>query len=183
MSRVGKKPIEIPKGVEVKIAGSSISVKGPKGTLNRNIDREIKVAQKDGNITVERAGETKVIRAKHGLYRALIANMIKGVSEGFEIGLELVGVGYKAAKQGKNLSIQIGFSHPVVVEPPQGIEIGVEGANKIKVAGSDKELVGQVAADIRSIRAPEPYKQKGIRYAGERVRKKAGKVAKVGAAA
>ncbi len=183
MSRMGKKPIELPAGVEVKIESGRITVKGPKGSLSREILRGIKVSIEDRKIVVERVGNTKELRSRHGLFRTLVANMVEGVSKGFEIGLELSGVGYKAIKQGKNLSLQVGLSHPVEVTLPEGIEIQVEGVNKIKVKGIDKQLVGQVAANIRGIKPPEPYKGKGIKYAGEVIRRKAGKVAKVGIAA
>lgn len=183
MSRIGKKPIEIPNGVEVKVEGSKVTVKGPKGTISREVKNGIEVKQSDGKVVVERSGETKEVRALHGLYRALIANMVAGVSSAFTKDLEIIGVGYKAAKKGKNLVLNVGYSHPVEIAPPEGIEIQVEGQTKIKVVGVDKEAVGQVAANIREVRPPEPYKGKGIRYFGEVVRKKAGKVAKVGAAA
>jgi len=183
MSRIGKKPIEIPKGVEIKIEGHKITVKGPKGSISREVRNGIKLSQKDGKVLVERSGETKEVRALHGLYRALIANMVSGVTDGFTRNLEIIGVGYKAAKQGKNLVLNVGYSHPVEIAPPEGIDIQVDGQTKIKVLGIDKEMVGQVASNIREVRPPEPYKGKGIRYFGEVVRKKAGKVAKVGAAA
>lgn len=183
MSRIGKKPVEIIKGVEVKVTDGLISVKGPKGTLTFDAPKEIKVKVSEGKVIFERGSDSKEIKAKHGLTRALVANMVKGVSEGFNASLELVGVGYKVVKQGKNLQLSVGYSHPVEIIPPEGIEFIVEGANKIKVLGADKQVVGQVAADIRGVRPPEPYKGKGIRYSGEIVRKKAGKVAKVGAAA
>jgi large subunit ribosomal protein L6 len=183
MSRIGKKPIEIPKGIEVKIGADQVSVKGPKGTLTQDLVNGIKVTVADGRVVVERAADTKQLKSSHGLIRALINNMINGVNKGFDINLELVGVGYKAVKQGKDLKLQIGFSHSVDITPPQGIEIEVEGQNKIKVTGADRQLVGQVAANIRRVRPPEPYKGKGIRYVNEIVRKKAGKVAKVGGGA
>ncbi len=183
MSRIGKKSIEIPKGVEVKVGPDQVSVKGPKGTLSQVIASGIKVKVDDGKVLVERSAETKQMKSSHGLVRALINNMINGVTKGFDVNLELVGVGYKAAKQGRELKLSMGFSHSVDITPPQGIEIEVEGQNKIKVTGADRQLVGQVAANIRGVRPPEPYKGKGIRYVSEFVRKKAGKVAKVGAGA
>ena len=183
MSRIGKKPIEVPKGVEVKIDGANITVKGAKGQLSRSVSGGVKLAFADGVITVSRANDSKEQKALHGLYRSLISNMVDGVSKGFERGLELSGVGYKAVKEGKNVVLSVGYSHPVRVNPPEGVEFQVEGVNKIKVLGIDKGVVGQVAADIRAIKPPEPYKGKGIKYFGEVVRKKAGKVAKVGAAA
>ena len=178
MSRIGKMPIEIPQGVEVKIDGSNVLVKGPKGELKRFCDHQVKVKLVDKQLLVESLNDEAGSRAQHGLIRSLLYNMVQGVSKGFEKSLELVGVGYRAAKQGKKLTLSLGFSHPVEVDPPQGIEFAVEGQNKVKVSGADKELVGQVAANIRDIRKVEPYKGKGIRYAGERVRKKAGKAAK-----
>lgn len=183
MSRVGKKPIDIEKGVEVKTGPGDISVKGPKGTLSIRIHDGIKVTSGDGKIIVERANDSKELKALHGLHRALIANMITGVSKGFEKTLELSGVGYKALKQGKNVVLSVGYSHTVEIKPPEGIELQVEGVNKVKVLGIDKELVGQVAANIREVKPPEPYKGKGIKYINEVIRRKAGKVAKVGAAA
>jgi len=183
MSRIGKKPIVIPKGVDVKVDAEKISVKGPKGALVRPLIRGIEVKVDKGQIVVSRVNDTKELKCRHGLIRALVANMMTGVTEGFEKSLELVGVGYKAMKQGSNLKLQMGYSHAVEMVPPNGIEISVEGVNKIKVSGVDKELVGQTAANIREVRGPEPYKGKGIKYAGEVIRKKAGKVAKVGGAA
>jgi large subunit ribosomal protein L6 len=183
MSRVGKKPIDIPKGVEVKIDGPALVVKGPKGSLSNRVSADIKLSQSDSKIVVSRSKDTKEVRALHGLFRSLISNMVLGVSAGFTRDLEIIGVGYKVIKQGKNIQLHVGYSKPVEVLPPEGIEFQIEGANKIKVLGIDKALVGQVAANIREVRPPEPYKGKGIRYFGEIVRKKAGKVAKVGAAA
>lgn len=177
MSRIGKAPIEIPKGVEVKIDGVNVSVKGPKGHLNLVIDKCI-TAKIDGtNIIVGRSSEEKKVKSMHGLYRSMIANMIKGVHTGFEKVLEITGVGYKAAKDGKNLVLTMGYSHPVVIAPPPGIEFVVEGQNKIKVTGCDTAAVGQTATDIKYVRAVEPYKGKGIRYSGQYVRRKAGKTA------
>ncbi len=160
-----------------------VEVKGPKGTLCQEYNRAITVESKDGKVQTTFASNDPKARAMQGLYNSLIFNMIKGVTEGFEKNLEMVGVGYRATKQGKDLHLSIGFSHPVIIQPPAGIEIEVQGQNKIKVKGLDKCVVGEIAAEIRSIRKPEPYKGKGIRYAGEIVRKKAGKAAKAAAGA
>lgn len=175
MSRIGRKPITLPKGVEVSIDGNTIQVKGPKGTLSMDIMPQIKIAVEDAQINVTRESELKPVRAAHGMTRAMIANMITGVSSGFEKMLEIVGVGYRAQLQGKNLVLSLGFSHPVEVVPPAGIEFTAESPIKISVRGIDRQLVGQVAANIRGYRPPEPYKGKGIRYAGEYVIRKAGK--------
>lgn len=175
MSRIGKKPISLPQGVEITVQDNVVTVKGPKGTLSQAIPQGITVSKQDDQIVVERAGDSKQDRAYHGLTRALVANMVQGVSTGFERKLELVGVGYRAQLQGKKLVINIGFSHPVEVEPPEGIEFEVPAANKITVKGIDKQLVGNTAAIIRDIRRPEPYKGKGIKYENEVVRRKAGK--------
>ena len=183
MGRIGKRIIKIPDGVEVKVSNGQVKVKGPKGTLTQDYRPVIKieVAGKEAK-TLCKSTDPKAM-ALQGLYNSLICNMIDGVTKGFEKRLEMVGVGYRAAKQGKNLQFQIGYSHPVIVEPPEGIELLVEGNNKIIVKGIDKQMVGEIAAEIRRIRKPEPYKGKGIRYAGERVRKKAGKAAKAAAGA
>ena len=175
MSRVGKNPITLPKGVEVRIEGPQITVKGPKGELSREIDREMSVGQQDGIVTVSRPSDQTRHRAMHGLTRSLIQNMVTGVSEGFSKTLEMQGVGYRAQMQGQNLSLSVGYSHPVEVQPQPGIQFEVEGTSKITIKGANKEQVGQVAADVRKIRPPEPYKGKGIRYAGEYVRRKVGK--------
>ena len=178
MGRIGKRLINIPEGVTVTVASGKIEVKGPKGSLKQDYDLAIKVEVADGKIqTICKAKDPKRL-ALQGLYNSLIKNMIEGVTRGFEKKLEMIGVGYRAAKQGKNLQISIGYSHPVVVCPPQGIELTVEGTSKITVKGIDKQVVGEIAAEIRRIREVEPYKGKGIRYAGEHVRKKAGKAAK-----
>ncbi|HOQ08641.1 MAG TPA: 50S ribosomal protein L6 [Syntrophomonadaceae bacterium] len=175
MSRIGKKPISLPQGVEITVKDNMVTAKGPKGTLSQAIPQGITVSVQDNQIVVERAGDSKQDRAYHGLTRALLANMVQGVSTGFERKLELVGVGYRAQLQGKKLVINIGYSHPVEVEPPEGIEFEVPAANKITVKGIDKQLVGNTAAVIRDIRRPEPYKGKGIKYEDEVVRRKAGK--------
>lgn len=175
MSRIGRKPISLPKGVEIKTEGNSIQVKGPKGTLTMDIMPLITVTVEDGQVIVARQSDVKPVRAAHGMTRAMIANMITGVNTGFEKVLEIVGVGYRAQLQGKNLVLSLGFSHPVEVVPPAGIEFTAESPIKISVRGIDRQLVGQVAANIRGYRPPEPYKGKGIRYAGEYVIRKAGK--------
>lgn len=171
-------PITLPKGVEVRLDGARVVVKGPKGELSRDLVSDIKVEQQEGQIVLTRPTDQPRHRAMHGLARALIANMVTGVSEGFSKTLEMQGVGYRAQMQGKDLVLAIGFSHPVTVPPPQNIEFEVDGTSKIIVKGISKEQVGQVAADVRKIRPPEPYKGKGIRYAGEYVRRKAGKAGK-----
>jgi len=183
MSRIGKMPIEVPKGVDVKIEGSLISVKGPKGELSMVIPSVISFSHEGSSIIVKRMNEENKTRALHGLFRMLIANMVIGVSKGFEKKLELSGVGYRASKQGTKLSLQVGFSHPVVFDPPPGIEFKLEGQEKVLVSGADKELVGRVAAGIRSTKKVEPYKAKGIKYFGEFVKRKAGKAAKAAGAA
>lgn len=175
MSRVGKMPIEIPAGVTVDLQGQHITVKGPKGELSRDIHEDIKVAVEGNEILVTRPSDNKNHRALHGLTRALVANMVTGVHDGFSKKLEINGVGYRAAKQGNKLVLTLGFSHPVEMEAPAGITIDVPNQTEIVVSGADKEVVGAVAADIRKWRKPEPYKGKGIRYEGEVVRRKAGK--------
>lgn len=175
MSRIGKQPIPLPSGVEVSVSGQRVTVKGSKGSLERTVSDRVTVAVDDGNVVVERAADDRNSRAEHGLFRALIANMVHGVSEGYQKDLSVVGVGYRAAMKGRSLELLVGFSHPVVMEAPDGITIDVPEPTKISVSGIDKELVGQVAANIRDVRPPEPYKGKGIRYVGEHVRRKAGK--------
>ncbi len=177
MSRVGKKPIKIPAGVQIGIDGSRIKVKGPKGELQRQIDPRISMAMQDGELSVSRSGEEKFVRALHGLYRSLLNNMVTGVAKGYEKKLEIVGVGFKAEIKNKRLVLQIGFSHPIVFAAPPEINIACESPTMIVIGGVDKELVGQVAAKIRSFRPPEPYKGKGIKYIDEVVRRKAGKTA------
>ena len=179
MSRVGRSPIIVPKGVEVSIAGAHITVKGSKGTLERDIPGEITVREEDGQLIVERPNDERQNRALHGLVRSLVNNMVVGVSEGFRKELEIVGVGYRATPKGDNvLDLALGFSHPVSVKAPAGITFEVATPTQIAVIGTDKEIVGQVAANIRAIRKPEPYKGKGVRYRGERVVRKAGKSGK-----
>lgn len=178
MSRVGQSPIEVPSGVQVSVTVGRITVNGPKGELQRALPEDVTVEVVDGEVRVTRSKETREVKALHGLVRSLIANMVQGVTQGYEKALEIHGVGYRAAKQGTGLEIQVGYSHPVKKDAPKGIEFEVPTPTRIVVKGIDKELVGQVAAEIRSIRKPEPYKAKGIRYEGEYVRRKSGKAAK-----
>jgi len=175
MSRIGNNPIPVPDTVDVKIDGTRITVKGPKGTLERVVDSRISVDQEGATLVLRRANDDGDTRARHGLTRALLNNMVVGVSEGFRKDLQMVGVGYRANLQGSRLELQVGFSHPIVVEAPSGIDFEVPEPTRIGISGIDKELVGQVAANIRKVRPPEPYKGKGIRYVDERVRRKAGK--------
>ena len=175
MSRVGNAPVPIPDGVDVAVKGSAVTVKGPKGTLERTFAEVITIAVADGEAVLTRADEERQSRALHGLSRALLNNMVVGVSDGFSKELQAVGVGYRAAMKGKDLELQVGFSHPVDVAAPDGITFEVPEPTKIVVSGIDKEVVGQIAAEIRAVRPPEPYKGKGIRYADEYVRRKAGK--------
>ncbi|MFD1172789.1 50S ribosomal protein L6 [Oceanobacillus picturae] len=178
MSRIGLKPIEIPQGVEVKLNGTTVSVKGPKGELTRNVHQDMKINIEDNVVTIARPSDHKEHRALHGTTRSLINNMVEGVSKGFEKSLEIIGVGYRAMKQGDKVVINAGYSHPVELDPIDGIEIDVPKNTQVIVKGIDKELVGAVASNIRAIRPPEPYKGKGIRYEGEYVRRKEGKTAK-----
>lgn len=178
MSRIGKNPIAVPSGVDIAVAGAHISVKGPKGTLERDLHPDMQVALEDGTLHVRRPTDERRHRALHGLTRTLVANMVTGVTTGFAKVLEIQGVGYRCAAKGKDLEFQLGFSHPVLVQPPDGITFTVESPTRVVVAGLDKQLVGQVAANIRSLRPPDPYKGKGVRYEGEYVRRKAGKAAK-----
>lgn len=178
MSRIGKQPIPVPSGVDVKIDGPTVTVKGPKGELSQSYSELLTIALEDGNIVVTRPDDTREARSLHGLTRTLIANMVTGVSEGFSKNLEIVGVGYRAVLKGQDLELALGFSHPVVVTPEAGIEFEVPQPTKITVRGIDKQRVGQIAAEIRRWRKPEPYKGKGIRYEGEHVRRKLGKAAK-----
>lgn len=175
MSRIGRMPIDIPAGVTVKLDGQVITVKGPKGELTRTLHPNIKVTVNDNVITVERPNDEKENRALHGLTRALVANMVTGVSVGFKKELEIVGVGYRAQMKGKKLALTLGFSHPLELDPPEGITIECPSATQIVVSGPNNEHVGEFAAKIRGYRLPEPYKGKGIRYVGEHVRRKAGK--------
>jgi len=179
MSRVGKNPISVPSGVEVTISGTHVVVKGPKGTLEHDVPESITIARDGDDIVVTRRDDQREHRALHGLTRSLVANMVTGVSEGYMKSLEIVGVGYRAQAQGQDkLELQLGFSHPVSFAAPEGVTFDVSSSNRIDILGFDKQQVGQVAADIRKLRPPEPYKGKGIRYVDERVRRKAGKSAK-----
>ena len=187
MSRIGRSPIAVPPKVQVNWNENNfVTVKGPKGELSYQVPSELTLNMEDGALTVSRPSDSKPHKAMHGLYRTLINNMVVGVTNGYKKNLEIHGVGYRAAKVGDNLVIQVGYSHPVEVQPPAGITLNVEGvdaatkATRVSVSGIDKQLVGEVAAQIRSIRKPEPYKGKGIRYAGEAIRRKAGKAGKVG---
>jgi large subunit ribosomal protein L6 len=178
VSRIGKLPITIPSGVDVELNGSKVTVKGPKGTMQREFSSLITIKKEENQIVITRDSEEKTVRALHGTTRAVLNNMVTGVSAGFERILEVEGVGYKADMDGKNLVLNVGYSHPVVVEPPNGIEFDVAEKNRqVIIKGMDKESLGQIAADIRKIRPPEPYKGKGIHYLGEVVRRKAGKKA------
>jgi len=175
VSRIGKQPIALSSGVEVQIEGNTVRVKGPKGQLERQLNHELALRREDGQIIVSRPSDEKKHKALHGLTRTLLANMVTGVTQGFEKTLELFGVGYRATKQGNKLVLTVGYSHPVEIIPPEGLTIEVPQLTKIIVKGCDKEKVGALAAKIRAVREPEPYKGKGIRYEGERVRRKAGK--------
>jgi len=175
MSRIGKRPIQIPSGVTVDVKDGQIHVKGPKGALSRSVPPRIGVEVEGGEVRLSRPDESKATRALHGLARALLANMVTGVTQGFSRDLEIEGVGYRGDARGKSLNLLLGFSHPVEMPVPEGLSVSMDGNTKIKVSGIDKELVGQFAAEIRRLRPPEPYKGKGIRYAGERIRRKVGK--------
>jgi large subunit ribosomal protein L6 len=178
MSRIGKKPIPVPAKVTVTIDGQAVSVKGPKGELARVLPEGVVVVQEGDTIVVTRQDESRKARERHGLCRTLVANMIEGVANGFQKRLEIQGVGYRAQVQGRNLNMSLGYSHPVVFEPPEGIQFAVENNTNVIVSGIDKEIVGNMAAKIRAARPPEPYKGKGVRYAGEQIRRKAGKAGK-----
>ncbi len=175
MSRIGKKPIPLPQGVDITIDGNVVVVKGPKGVLKREFHRNISIRVEDGRLLVERSSDNQTDKSLHGLSRTLLDNMVTGVTQGFQKALDLIGVGYKASKQGNKLVLAVGYSHPVEIDPPEGIEIDVPAPNKVVVKGVDKESVGAMAAGIRSVREPEPYKGKGIKYDKERIRRKAGK--------
>ncbi len=178
MSRIGKKPVSIPQGVEVKLDGRVMTVKGPKGTLTRELHQDMIVRVESDQVVVERPSESKTHRSLHGTTRSVVANMVEGVSNGYQKVLELVGVGYRAAKNGDKVTMSLGFSHPVEIIPSEGIELEVPANNRLIVKGIDKEKVGIFAAKIRDIRKPEPYKGKGVRYENERVRQKVGKTGK-----
>ena len=178
MSRIGKMPVQVPAGVDITIDGAEITVKGPKGTLNHTIPAPITAERTDGEIVVARPDESREARSLHGLTRTLINNMVVGVTQGYEKKLEIVGTGYRVLAKGSSLEFTLGFSHPVIVDAPAGIAFAVEGPTKFSVSGISKQQVGEVAANIRKIRKPEPYKGKGVRYAGELVKRKAGKAGK-----
>ncbi|HEY9861146.1 MAG TPA: 50S ribosomal protein L6 [Candidatus Obscuribacterales bacterium] len=178
MSRIGKRPISIPQKVTVTIEGQQVAVQGPKGELSRTLPNEVIVEQEGETLLVKRRDESRAARQRHGLCRTLVSNMVEGVSQGFQRRLEIQGVGYRAQVQGRNLVLNVGYSHPVQIEPPDGVQMAVENNTNVVVSGIDKEIVGNIAARIRAVRPPEPYKGKGIRYAGEFVRRKAGKAGK-----
>ena len=180
MSRIGRLPISVPAGVTVTLRGPSITVKGPRGELHRDLHPDMLVAQDEGRIVVTRPDEDKFHRQLHGLTRTLVANMVEGVTTGYRKGIEITGVGYRAQKVGTKLQLNLGYSHPIEIEPPAGVTFEVENPTRLAVVGIDKELVGQVAARVRATRKPEPYKGKGVRYAGEKIRRKAGKAGKIG---
>jgi len=180
MSRIGRQPIAIPQGVEVNLDGNRITVTGPRGRLERELSPELHVAQEDGTLRVERPSDSKRARELHGLTRTLVNNMVIGVTDGYRKGLEITGVGYRAQLVGQKLQLSLGYSHPVEIEPPEGIAFEIETPVRLAVVGIDKELVGHIAARVRSSRKPEPYKGKGVRYAGEQIRRKAGKAGKIG---
>jgi len=181
MSRIGRLPIALPATVDVTIEGRQVTVTGPRGTLSRTLHPDMAVAKEDGTIVVSRPTEQKTHKQLHGLTRTLVNNMVIGVTDGYRKGLEITGVGYRATLNGKRLTLNLGYSHPIEIEPPDGISFEVENPTRLAVVGIDKELVGQIAAKVRSTRKPEPYKGKGVRYAGEQVRRKAGKAGKIGA--
>ena len=181
MSRIGRKPISVPAGVDITVEGSRVTVKGPKGELSRTIPSEMELSREDGDLLVTRPTDGKLHRSLHGLTRTLVANMVTGVTDGYRKGLEITGVGYRAQKVGDKLQLNLGYSHPIEIAPPPGISFEVETPTRLFVVGIDKELVSQVAAEVRATRKPEPYKGKGVRYANEYVRRKAGKAGKIGA--
>ena len=178
MSRIGRAPIPVPDGVSVDIKGQHVTVTGPKGTLSHTVVEPIRIAQEDGRLVVTRPTDRGPHRALHGLSRSLVANLVTGVSEGFERRLEIQGVGYRAQMKGQALELAVGYSHPVTIDPPDGIQFEVPAPTQVVVRGIDKQLVGEIAAQVRGVRPPEPYKGKGVRYAGEQVRKKVGKAGK-----
>jgi large subunit ribosomal protein L6 len=178
MSRIGRMPVPIPSGVDVTINGREVTVTGPKGKLSLEVAEPIEVSQRDGVITVTRPNDEGNVRALHGLSRSLVANMVTGVTEGYRKTLEIVGVGYRVQARGPNLEFSLGFSHPVTVSPPEGITLRVETPTRLVVEGIDKQQVGEVAANIRKLRKPDPYKGKGLRYSGEHIRRKVGKAGK-----
>jgi large subunit ribosomal protein L6 len=180
MSRIGRLPITVPSGVDISVDGPRISVTGPKGTLSREIAPQLTVVREDGMLRVERPDDGKQSRELHGLTRTLIANMVTGVTTGYRKGLEITGVGYRAQLVGRKLQLSLGYSHPIEIDPPEGVAFELENPTRLAVTGIDKELVGHVAARVRAMRKPEPYKGKGVRYSGEVIRRKAGKAGKIG---
>jgi large subunit ribosomal protein L6 len=183
MSRIGRLPVVVPQGVDAKIDGQTVRVKGPKGELARTFHANVSVTREDSTLVVKRKNDEKASRALHGLTRALLQNMVTGVTTGYARDLEISGTGYRAVVQGKKLNLSLGFSHPVEIDPPPGVTFFAETPQKLKVVGIDKQMVGEMAARIRALRVPDPYKAKGIKYAEERIKKKAGKAGKVGAKA
>jgi large subunit ribosomal protein L6 len=180
MSRIGRLPIAVPATVDVTIDGRQVTVKGPRGTLSRALHPDMSVSQEDGSIVVSRPTEQKTHKQLHGLTRTLVNNMVIGVTDGYRKGLEITGVGYRDTLNGNKLTLNLGYSHPIEIDPPAGISFEVESPTRLAIVGIDKELVGQIAAQVRSTRKPEPYKRKGVRYAGEQIRRKAGKAGKIG---
>ena len=180
MSRIGRLPIAIPAGVDVTIDGRTVTVKGPKGQLSRELHPDMSITREEATVVVTRPTEQKTHKQLHGLTRTLVNNMVVGVTDGYRKGLEITGVGYRAAKVGEKLQLNLGYSHPIEIDPPEGISFEVESPTRLAVVGIDKELVGQVAAQVRATRKPEPYKGKGVRYSGEYIRRKAGKAGKIG---
>jgi large subunit ribosomal protein L6 len=180
MSRIGRLPIPVPSTVDVTIDGRRVTVKGPRGTLTRDLHPDIAVSREDGTIVVTRPTEQKTHKQLHGLTRTLVNNMVVGVTDGYRKGIEITGVGYRASKVGEKLQLNLGYSHPIEIDPPSGISFELENPTRLAVIGIDKELVGQIAARVRATRKPEPYKGKGVRYAGEQIRRKAGKAGKIG---
>lgn len=178
MSRIGRLPITVPSGVEVTLDGREVTVKGPKGTLSHTVAEPIEVVMEDGKVTVTRPNDINTVRALHGLTRSLINNMVVGVTEGYKKTLVIQGVGYRVVAKGKNLEFSLGYSHPITVEPPEGITFTVERPTQLTVEGIDKQKVGEIAANIRKLRKPDPYKGKGVRYEGEQIRRKVGKAGK-----
>ena len=183
MSRIGRLPLKVPQGVDVKIDGRTVKMKGPKGELTQTFHPDVSVKREDGTIVVSRKDDEKATRALHGLTRSLLANMVEGVTTGYSRDLEINGTGFRAVIQGKKLTLNLGFSHPIEINPPAGITFASETPQKLKISGIDKQAVGEMAAKIRGLRVPDPYKHKGVKYAGEILRKKAGKAGKVGAKA
>jgi len=183
MSRIGRLPVKVPTGVDVKIDGRTVKMKGPKGELTQTFHPDVSVKREDGTIVVSRKDDEKATRALHGLTRSLLANMVTGVTAGYARDLEISGTGFRAIVQGKKLQLNLGFSHPIEINPPAGITFAAETPQKLKISGIDKQAVGEMAAKIRGLRVPDPYKHKGVKYAGEILRKKAGKAGKVGAKA